>query len=113
MAEDRHQRHADPDAERGQHRGQPDARSDVGPLRGQTALGQDDHQGPEAERVGQLGVVEVDPGLAQQHADAQEEQQGRQPEAGAESGGQDRHDDHDGADQQDQVEVDQLCPLPG
>ena len=46
------------------------------------------------------------PGLSQQHADAEEEQQGRQPEPGAEPGGQDRDDHDDGADEQDEVEVD-------
>ena len=34
---------------------------------------------PRTERVGQLGIVELDPGLVEQHADTEEEQQGRQP----------------------------------
>ena len=52
------------------------------------------HQRPEAERLREIRVVEVEPEPSApiSHAEAEEEQQRRQPEPGAEAGGQDRRD---------------------
>ncbi len=45
-------------------------RPHLGPAGRQTALGQDQRQRPEAERVGELGVLEVDPDAALAEGDA-------------------------------------------
>ena len=64
------------------------------------------------ERMGHLGVVEVqpEPGLAERHAHQQVDQQAGQPGTDAEPHGQDRQQQHARADQQDLVErVDVEC----
>src|SRR5690606_6669091 len=88
--------------------GHADRRLDLVPPGGQATLGQDQYQRPEAERVGQAGVVELQPQhrVAHQHAEAEEEQQRGETDPGAEPGGDDRRDHHDGPDQQDSVEID-------
>ena len=52
-------RHRDPDGR--QRQAEPDARAHLSPVGGEAALGQDDRQRPEPERVGELRVVEGDP----------------------------------------------------
>ena len=73
---------ADHDPDRGQREPRPDRPAHVGPPRGQTALGEDDHQRRDPEGLGQRDVLEVDaePALPQRDAERQVEQQAGQPE---------------------------------
>ena len=64
-------------------------RPDLRPARGQPALEEDQDQGDRPQRPRQLGVVEVDPAdplRAGQHAEAEEEQQARDPDPVGEEG---------------------------
>ena len=77
MPEQGHQADADRDPDRGQHGGEAHRGSDVAPLRGQTALRQDDDEGGESQSLGEVWIVERDTERtigAEQHAQAQEEQ---------------------------------------
>nr|BFE48973.1 hypothetical protein GCM10017745_24000 [Saccharothrix mutabilis subsp. capreolus] len=84
---DGHCGQCDPQAQRGFHRG---------PAGGQAALGEDQHERRRAQRAGQVGVLELDAEhrFAQQHADAQVEQERGQTEP-------DRHPHRDDREQQD------------
>jgi hypothetical protein len=74
---------ADHNAQSGQCDAQPQRRPHLRPARGEAALGQDQDQGGEPERLGERGVVEPDAeaGLADRDADSQVEQQRRETEA--------------------------------
>ena len=97
---------ADPD--RGQQRGQADRGPDVAPLGGQSALGQDDHQSGEAERLGQVGVLELDPETRSPITipSTRNSSSDGQPDPRADPGGDDRRDQHRSTHQQDGVDVD-------
>ena len=73
----------------------------------ETTFGQDHHQRAEAERVRELGVLELqaEPGLAEQHAHQQVDEQAGQPHADRQPDRQDREQEHSGADQQNLVEL--------
>jgi hypothetical protein len=74
---------------------------------GQAALGQDEHQGTESQRLGETRVVEAhaDPRLAQHEPETEEDQQTGQPHPVRQPRGHDGRDHHDGTDQQQRVEV--------
>ena len=91
VAEHRHHRHAHGDADGRQRDAQPHHRPDLRPRRGQATFGQDQDQRGEAERVRDLGVVELEaePGLPQRDADEQVDEQasgGRNPRSAARPG---------------------------
>ena len=79
----------------------------VVPRRGQAALGEDHDQRGEAERLRHLLVVELqaDRVLAQQQAEPEIEQQRRQPAAHRQPHRGDGDEQHDGADEQQHVEL--------
>jgi hypothetical protein len=107
VPEQGHQPHTERGPAGGEDRRHPHSGFDVGPPGGQPAFGQDQHQRGETEVPGQLGVVERDvqrTRLAEQHAEAQEQQQGRQPDLGAEPSRRDGGDQHHGREQHDAVE---------
>jgi hypothetical protein len=114
MAEQPHQtdRDADPDGrQQPRHR---QCRLDRRPLRGQAALGQNEHQGRESQAMGQRGVVELDAEAQgpQQHADQQEQQQGRKPEPGTDPRRECRQQCDRSPDQEVQVEDRHRLILP-
>lgn len=77
----------------------------MGPAGRQAALGQDQHEGAEPQSLGQPGVIEPDTKacLAQNHAQAQEHQQTRQPDTLCHPGRYDRREHHCGTDQQNET----------
>ena len=107
MRRDTHDAHRDRGADGRERRGRRHDRADVAPRGGQAAFGEDHDQGRVAERPGQVRVVEVEAErvLAEHQAEAEVEQQRRQPAAHREPHGRDRDEQHDGADEQQQVEL--------
>ena len=104
---DRDHGDADRDAERRERDPEPHRRPDLRPLGGETTFGEDQHERREAQRVRDVGVLEVDaePGLAEQHAHQQVDQQAGETGAHREPDRQDRDQHHGGADQQDRVHL--------
>ncbi len=107
MRADRDDRHRDRDADRGQREAEPHRGSDLAPAGGQTALGQDDRQGREAEGVRQLGVLEPDAeaGLPERHAHQQVDEQRGQAGARREPHGQDGEQGDGGPHEHERVEL--------
>jgi hypothetical protein len=64
--------------------------------------------------LGKISIFELDAEarLAEQHAEAKEEQQRGQAHPGPDPGGDDGSDHHDGASQKDRVDVDHGHILP-
>ena len=85
---------------------QPHHRPDLRPRGGQTALGQDQDQRREPERVRELGVVEADAeaGLAEGDPHQQVDEQAGQADPHAEAHREDRQQEHARPDQQQLVE---------
>ena len=89
-------------AEGRQRGGRAQHRPDLAPAGGQPALEQDQDQRHGAQRPRQLGVVEFDPAdpfRAGQHAEAEEEQQARDPHPVGEQGTRDPGGEQDPGDQ--------------
>ncbi len=86
---------------------EPHRRADLRPGGGETALGEDHRERREAERVRELGVLEVDPeaGLAEGDAHQEVDQQARQARARGHPDGQDREQGDRGTDQHERVEL--------
>ncbi len=86
---------ADDDAYGGQRDGRRRGLARVLPVGGQTALGQDQHERGEPERLGEARVVEPDaePALAERQAEPEEDKQGGKAEAVRQPGGHDGRED--------------------
>ena len=102
---DHHDTHHHPHSGQAQRHGSRGA--GMSPVGRQAALGQDQHQRAETQRLRQPGIIEPDARacLAQSQAQAQEHQQARQADPVRRPGRGDRHEHHDGADQQDETKV--------
>ncbi|MEZ5094469.1 MAG: hypothetical protein R2740_17390 [Nocardioides sp.] len=102
---DHRDRHRDPD--RGQQEAEPHRRPHLPPRGGETTLGQDQRQRAEADRVRDLGVVELDAGAALPERDPHQEvdQQARQPGSRGQPDGQDGQERDRGAHQHERVEL--------
>ena len=87
--------------------------ADVGPPGGEPALDEDDGEGGGAEVLRELGVVELqaESVLAEGHAEGEEQQQARQPEAGGRAGGADAGQHDRAAGEQREVQLRQ-CHRP-
>ncbi len=108
VAADRDDRDRHRDSHRGQRDAQPDAGTHLSPVGGEATLGEDDRQGAEAQRVGQLSVLEGDgegTGLTEEDADEQVDQQRGQPGTGRDPHREDGRKRHHGPDQHEQVEL--------
>ena len=94
---------SDADAERRPHRG---------PSGGQPALDQDQHERGQPERLGELGVGELEPehGLAEQQADAEVEHERGQPDANRHPNCQDAQQDDSGDDAEDHLQAHRSPP---
>ncbi len=104
---DGHHRHRDGDADGGQGEADPHRGPEVAPAGGQSTFGQDDRQRREAQRLGDLRVLELDADelLAQQDAHQQVDQQAGQTGPRGDPHGEDRQDGDGRAHQQEQVEL--------
>ena len=90
-------------------------RPDLAPAGGQPALEQDQDQADRPQGPGQLGVVELDPADplgAEQHAEAEEEQQARHPDPVGHLGGEQAGREQEAGDE-DQLIVRQGTKVPG
>ena len=104
---DRDDDDADDRAERGQHQPEAEGRTHVVPRRREPALGEDQHQGREAERQGEVGVGEVDAGAgaAEQEPETEVGEQRGQAGGDGQPHGEDRRDEDGGPDQEKMVEL--------
>ena len=73
----------------------------------EATFGEDQHEGREAERQGEVGVGEVDAraGAAEQQTETQVGEQRRQPGRDGQPDGEDRRDEDGGPDQEKDVEL--------
>jgi hypothetical protein len=79
----------------------------MSPAGRQPALGQDQHQRAEPQRLRQRGIIEPDTnaGLSQSQPQAQEKEQSRQADSVRHPCRYDRREHHHGADQQDETKI--------
>src|SRR5450759_1430988 len=107
MRSQRHDHDGDHHPQRRQQRSGRDRPPNVIPRGGQSALGQDQDQRAVAEDLGQLSRVESDAGagFTDDHADAEIEQQGGKPGTYRETNRRHGDQQHQGPDQQREVEV--------
>src|SRR5664279_4778878 len=107
MRSQRHDHDGDHHPQRRQQRSGRDRPPNVIPRGGQSALGQDQDQRAVAEDLGQLSRVESDAGagFADDHADAEIQQQRGESGTYRETDRSHSHQQHEGPDQQREVEV--------
>ena len=107
-------RHADPDAEGGQHACGRQHPPDVGEPRREAAFDEDDGQRDRAEMVGEQIVLEVqsEPVFADDDTDAEEQKQARQTDGGGRARGHDAGQQHEPAGQQYQIQLLQSHFIP-
>ena len=100
-------RHADADTDGGQRPCGSQDLPHVGEPGRQTAFDEDDRQRDGTEVVGEQVVVEVqtEPVLADDDADAEEQQQARQPHPAGRPGGDDAGQQHEPSGQQHQIQL--------
>ena len=102
----RDDRDADADADRRERERERQPRPDRLPAGGDAALGQDDHQRGDADRLRELEVVERDQArAAERRADAEVEQQAGQSGAGRQPDRDDRDDQDRSTDEQGDVQL--------
>ena len=114
MRAGRGDRHADGHAHGGQHRGRGQHPPDIGEPRGQAAFDEDDRQRHGAQVIGEQVVVEMqaEPVLADDDADAEEQQQAGQPDPAGRPGGDDAGQQHEPTGQQHQIQLLQAHLIP-
>jgi hypothetical protein len=102
---DREHAHQHPD--RGQAQRRRSRGAGMSPAGRQPALGQDQHQRAEPQRLRQRGIIEPDTNarLPQSQPQAQEKEQSRQADSVRYPGRHDRREHHYGADQQDETKI--------
>ena len=98
---------ADPHSDRGQDAAEPDGRPHLGPAGGETAFGEDQGEGGEAERVGDRRVVELDaqPAFAQRDTHQQIDEKAGQAGAYRQPDGEDRGEQNGSPDEEIVVEL--------